>query len=161
MAVQETPIKKLTHSNAVDAEIVEHNGRFVIVNGKNGEIIENCNGWGYKTREKALKFLQANFDYKPKATKKAGNVDSSVKKRKNGAAKVKQFIHSQKVTARQKPIHLANITKKYEFEDLALAKVKMKKGDRYIIVDRSNKVVDNCNGYGYRSKNKAITRGAS
>lgn len=53
MAVQETPIKKLTHNNAVDAEIVEHNGRFVIVNGKNGEIIENCNGWGYKTREKA------------------------------------------------------------------------------------------------------------
>ena len=37
-----------------------------------------------------------------------------------------------------------------------MAKVKIKKGDRYIIVDHSNKVVDNCNGYGYRSKNKAI-----
>ena len=80
MAVQETPIKKLTHNNAVDAEIVEHNGRFVIVNGKNGEIIENCNGWGYKTREKALKFLQANFDYKPKnAELIKDNVDSAVK----------------------------------------------------------------------------------
>lgn len=157
MAVQETPIKKLTHSNAVDAGIVEHNGRFVIVNGKNGEIIENCNGWGYKTREKALKFLQANFDYKPKKAELIkDNVDSAVKEWKNGAIEVKQVIHSQKVTARQKPIHLANITKKYEFEDLALVKVKMKKGDRYIIVDRSNKVVDNCNGYGYRSKNKAI-----
>lgn len=96
MAVQETPIKKLTHSNAPDAKIVEHNGRFVIVSGKNGEIIENCNGWGYKTREKALKFLQANFDYKPKATKKAGNVDSSVKKRKDGAAKETNRRRTQK-----------------------------------------------------------------
>ncbi|WP_249906056.1 hypothetical protein [Lactobacillus amylovorus] len=115
---------------AVDAGIVEHNGRFVIVNGKNGEIIENCNGWGYKTREKALKFLQANFDYKPKKAELIkDNVDSAVKEWKNGTIEVKQVIHSQKVTARQKPIHLANITKKYEFEDLALVKVKMKKGD--------------------------------
>ena len=50
MAVQETPIKKLTHSNAVDGGMVEHNGRIVIVYGTYGEIIENCNGWGYKTR---------------------------------------------------------------------------------------------------------------
>ncbi|MDB6238117.1 hypothetical protein [Lactobacillus amylovorus] len=128
------------------------------MNDKNGEIIENCNGWGYKTREKALKFLQANFDYKPKnAELIKDNVDSAVKEWKNGAIiEVKQVIHSQKVSARQKLIHLANITKKYELEDLALAKVKIKKGDRYIIVDHSNKVVDNCNGYGYRSKNKAI-----
>lgn len=41
---------------------IKHRARFGIVDKKTNYIVEDANGWGFKTRESALKFFNKKYE---------------------------------------------------------------------------------------------------
>lgn len=67
-----------------------HNNRYVIVDKQTGDVLDDANGWGYKTKQKAY----SSWSYKTKATKNGEDINVSDYKYNN--RKIKEWMKDHK-----------------------------------------------------------------